>query len=225
MEKGSGLNLIEYARHFWINTKDMMPVQYSEKIAMVMNKDTMIQYDLVTVDRYELNMPFEEDKVSLSVVPAYIKLKEYTPYVRPEPLPIDTIAPLWSFPSLTEDTVRLEGLKGKLVLLDFFYKSCYPCMQALPALQSLHEKYKDQGLVVIGLDPYDDNEDNLPDFLAKRDVDYTVLYASREIAKTYRVSGYPTMFLIDKQGKIIHIQEGYGEGTEARLEEIILNQL
>lgn len=225
MEKGSGLNLIEYARHFWINTKDMMPVQYSEKIAMVMNKDTMIQYDLVTVDRYELNMPFEEDKVSLSVVPAYIKLKEYTPYVRPEPLPIDTIAPLWSFPSLTEDTVRLEGLKGKLVLLDFFYKSCYPCMQALPALQSLHEKYKDQGLVVIGLDPYDDKEDNLPDFLAKRDVDYTVLYASRDIAKTYRVNGYPTMFLIDKEGKIIHIQEGYGEGTEARLEEIILNNL
>ena len=80
-------------------------------------------------------------------------------------------------------------------------------------------------LVVIGLDPYDDKEDNLPDFLAKRDVDYTVLYASREIAKTYRVSGYPTMFLIDKEGKIIHIQEGYGEGTEARLEEIILNQL
>ena len=225
MSKDAQLNVIEYVRHFWINSADMVPVQYSEKFAVVMNKDTMVQYDRFTLDHYELNMPFEEDKVSLSVVPAYIKIKEYTPYTQPEPLPIDTIAPLWSFSSLTEDIVSLESLKGKLVLLDFFYKSCYPCMQALPALQSLHERYKDQGLVVIGMDPYDDKEDNLPDFLAKRDVDYTVLYASREIAKTYRVSGYPTMFLIDKEGKIIHIQEGYGEGTEARLEEIILNNL
>ena len=105
---------------------------------MLMNKDTMIQYDLFTLDRYELNMPFKEDKVSLSVVPAYVKLKEYTPYTQPEPLPIDTIAPVWSFPSLTEDTVRLEGLKGKLWLLAFFFKSCFPCMQALPDLQYLH---------------------------------------------------------------------------------------
>lgn len=225
MEEGSELNLIEYVRHFWINTMDMVPVQFSESIVLGMNKDTMVQYDLFTLDKYEINMPFDEGKVSLSVVPAYVNLKEYTPYTQPEPLPIDTIAPLWSFPSLAEDTVRLEELKGKLVLLDFFYKSCFPCMQALPALQSLHERYKDQGLVVIGMDPYDDKEDNLPDFLAKRDVDYTVLYASRDIAKAYRVNGYPTMFLIDKEGKIIHIQEGYGEGTEARLEEIILNQL
>lgn len=225
LSKEAQLEVFSYVRHFWINTEDMIPVQYSEEIAILMNKDTMVQYDLFTVNRYELNMPFEEDKVSLSVVPAYINLKEYTPYVQPEPLPIDTIAPLWSFPSLTDDTVSLEGLKGKLVLLDFFYKSCFPCMQALPALQSLHEKYKDQGLVVIGLDPYDDKADNLPDFLAKRDVDYTVLYASREIAKTYKVSGYPTMFLIDKEGKIIHIQEGFGDSVEARLEEIILNNL
>ncbi len=225
MEKGSPLKVINFVQHFWINMMDMFPVQYSQEITMLMNKDTMIQYDLFTLDRYELNMPFEDDKVSLSVVPAYVNLKEYTPYTQPEPLPIDTIAPLWSFPSLTEDTVSLEGLKGKLVLLDFFYKSCFPCMQALPALQSLHEKYKDQGLVVIGLDPYDDKEDDLLNFLAKRDVDYTVLYASRDIAKTYRVNGYPTMFLIDKEGKTIHIQEGYGEGTEARLEEIILNNL
>ena len=98
-------------------------------------------------------------------------------------------------------------------------------MQALPALQSLHEKYKDKGLVVVGLDPYDDKEDNLASFLAKRDVDYTILYASKEIAKTYRVSGYPTIFLVSKDGRVLYVQVGYGEGVEAKLEEIIARNL
>jgi peroxiredoxin len=213
--------LPDFVSHYWISTADYLPLQISQTFTMIMNKDTMVQYDLMTIDHYKLNEPFDDANISLSVVPSYIRMKDYTPYKSPEPLPIDTIAPGWSFPSLTDEEVSLESLKGKLVLVDFFYKSCFPCMQALPALQSLHEKYKDKGLAVVGLDPYDGKEDNLADFLAKRDVSYTILYASKEIAKAYRVSGYPTMFLISKDGMILYVQVGYGEGTEAKLEEII----
>lgn len=221
----SPLKVLDSEYHFWINKEDMVPVQISSTISIVMGKDTMVQYDLLTLDKYELNTPFEEKKISMEAIPPYIRLKEYTPYKTPEPLPLDTIAPAWSFPSLTDEVLSLESLKGKLVLIDFFYKSCFPCMQALPALQSLHEKYKDKGLVVVGLDPYDDKEDNLASFLAKRDVDYTILYASKDIAKTYRVSGYPTIFLISKDGRILYVQVGYGEGVEAKLEEIIARNL
>ena len=98
-------------------------------------------------------------------------------------------------------------------------------MQALPSLQALHEEYRDQGLVVVGLDPYDTKEDDLAAFMAKRDVDYTILYASKEVAKAYHVSGYPTMYLISRDGRILYVQVGYGEGTEAKLEEIIEKHL
>ena len=47
----------------------------------------------------------------------------------------------------------------------------------------------------------------------------------KEAAKDYRVSGYPTMFLIDKTGKIIFVQVGYGENVEASLDEMIRNNL
>ncbi len=225
MENGFPAEVLDLVSHFWINTVDMVPMQISQTFTMVMGKDTMVQFEMFTLGKYELNIPFDQEKVSSSVVPSYINLIAYTPYTRPEPLPLDTIAPTWSFSSLSDETVSLDGLKGKLVLLDFFYKSCFPCMEALPVLQALHEKYKDSGLVVIGLDPYDDKADNLPEFLAKRNVDYTVLYASKEIAKTYRVSGYPTMYLVDQDGRIIFVQEGYGDGVEAELEEIILKHI
>lgn len=98
-------------------------------------------------------------------------------------------------------------------------------MLALPGLQSLHEKYKNKGLKIIGIDPYDKEEDDISSFLKKRGVTYTVLLEGGETAKNYRVSGYPTLFLIDRNGKIVFIQEGYGDETDKKLEEIILKYL
>lgn len=225
MQGGMPAQMMDFISHYWIRTEDFLPIQISQTFTMIMNKDTMVQYDLMTIEASSFNDPFDDLKISVTQVPSYIRMKEYTPYKGPELLPVDTIAPGWSFPSLTDEIVSLESLKGKLVLLDFFYKSCFPCMQALPSLQALHEEYRDQGLVVIGLDPYDTKEDDLAAFMAKRDVDYTILYASREVAKAYHVSGYPTMYLISRDGRILYVQVGYGEGTEAKLEEIIEKHL
>jgi peroxiredoxin len=158
----------------------------------------------------------------MTSIPDFIVLKDYVPYKSPEPLPVDTIAPEWKLISLTDDSISLSSLKGSVVVVDFFYKSCYPCMQALPALQNLHERYADQGLKMIGIDPYDTKEDDkIDEFLAKRGVTYTVLLGGKDVAKAYRVSGYPTMYVIGKDGKIVFNQIGYGEGTEAELEEVI----
>ena len=98
-------------------------------------------------------------------------------------------------------------------------------MQALPALQALNEKYKDQGVRVIGIDPYDTVEDDMGTFLSKRGVTYTVLLEGKNAAKDYRVSGYPTMYLVDKSGKIIFVQEGYGKGVDEQLSQVIEKNL
>ena len=97
-------------------------------------------------------------------------------------------------------------------------------MLALPALQSLHEKYKDKGFKMIGIDTYDKKEEMI-DFLKKRGVTYTILLNGNETATAYHVSGYPTMYLIDKTGKIISVQVGYGKGVDDVLEEIIKKNL
>lgn len=225
IEKGVPLEVLDFVRNYWINSEDLLPVQFSETFTMVMNMDTVVQYEMFTLEHYDIKSPFDVEKISLAGVPSYIKLKEYTVYFPPKPLPLDTIAPAWTFSSISGETVSLEGLKGKLVLLDFFFKACMPCIQAMPGLQSLHEKYKEKGLVVIGLNPFDSKEDNLQAFIANQNVDYPVLYASKEIAETYRVSGYPTMYLLDQSGRVLYVEQGFGEGVEAKLEEIIVKNL
>jgi thiol-disulfide isomerase/thioredoxin len=115
--------------------------------------------------------------------------------------------------------VSLADLKGKVVLLDFFYKSCAPCCAALPVLQSLHEKYKDKGFVMIGIDPIDDPEkDEMADFLAKRGITYTILFSERELSDTYRIAGYPTLYFLNREGKIAKMDIGFKKGKEEELE-------
>ena len=212
--------------NYWINKQDYIPVQYSIAIDLVMNNDTMYQFEKNVLKKYDLNSLKNKSQLELSSIPSYIKLKDFKPYKSPELLQKDTIAPNWSLISLKDKTVSLSDYKGELVLIDFFYKSCYPCMLALPALQNLHEKYNDKGLKLIGIDPYDTKEkDDIDNFLAKRGVTYTVLLGGKDIAKEYHVSSYPTIYLIDKKGKILFSHVGYGDGTEEKLEEVIKQNL
>lgn len=215
------IKLLSGKKEFWIGVVDSLVLQYSTQYEMLMNNDTMIQYELLTIDSFRVNHLSDSDIPDLTAIPAFVNLKEYTPYEREELLGKNTIAPNWSLKSLEGNEVRLDDHKGDMVLIDFFYKSCFPCMQALPALQSLHEKFASRGLHVIGIDPYDKDADDLKKFLSKRGVTYTILLSEKDLPKEYKVSGYPTMYLIGKNGEVLYSQSGYGEGTEDKLEKII----
>jgi len=211
--------------HFWINRADMIPVQYSIAHEMVMNNDTMVQYEINKLTGYEFNNLKNDELFTLNSIPDYYKINDFVPFKRQQLLPKDTIAPDWELPTLNDELISLSSFKGKLVLIDFFYKSCYPCMQALPGLQALHTKYQNKGLIVLGIDPYDKKEDDITTFLAKRGVTYNVLLNGKAVANEYRVSSYPTLYLVDEKGKIIYIQEGYGKDAEKTLEALIEERL
>jgi len=210
--------------HFWVNKDDYIPVQFSIAYDAVMNNDTMYQYEMLRLDKYELNNLKNDDVLTLKSIPSYAKVKDYVPHKDPEPLAKNSSAPDWELYSLKDEKISLVSMRGRLVLVDFFYKSCFPCMQALPSLQTLHEKFKDRGLTVVGIDPYDTKDDMVP-FLSKRGVTYTVLVGGKDAAKDYHVVGYPTMFLIDKQGRIIDIHRGFSESLESMLEALIIKNL
>jgi peroxiredoxin len=205
-----------YAHEYWVDVQARIPVRITRLVELVMAADTMIQFESATLTTYNLTPP-DPDQLTAAAIPPDIVLKEYSPFTPPEPLPVDTIAPDFAFPALTGDTLRLRDLQGQVVLLDFFYKSCYPCMLALPGLQRLHETYGGRGLRVIGLDPYDGEDDGMQAFLEKRGVTYTILFTDRELPKAYRVSGYPTLFLVDQSGIVRHVQGGYSEAMESDL--------
>ena len=223
-EVESGLTCIRYEAVLWINKKDYLPMQYSIVYDMVEGQDTMHQYDLFKLLAFDT--VFDESRLTMESIPAEVKLKDYVPYTPPEPIVEGTSAPDWSLPTLAGDTVRLADLRGKIVLIDFFYKSCIPCCAALPALQNLHKKYKDHGFVMIGIDPYDDTKkDEMADFLAKRSITYTVLFSDRELPEAYHVSSYPTLFFINRKGKIVKVKTGFSKTMEDEIEKQLLKML
>lgn len=217
-EEVMGMRFIRYEVRLWIDKRDYMPVRYTIAYDAVQGRDTLCQFDDCLLVDFKPDV--DSANLTLQSFPTKMVLTDYTPNEPTEPLAEGTPAPDWSLPTLTGDTVRLADLRGKVVLVDFFYKSCAPCCAALPGLQNLHEKYKDKGFVMIGIDPYDDPEKAaMADFLAKRDITYTVLFSDRVLPKTYRVSVYPTLFFIDPDGKIVKAFIGFSKELEATLEE------
>ena len=224
-EVQEGIKPLKNEYYYWIDKNNMIPIAYADYFVVKMNNATMDQYEKYTLDKYEINSLINDSIFTLNSIPSFYKLKTFTPYQATPLLPAGNVAPQWSLSSLKGETINLSDFKGKVVLVDFFYKSCYPCMLALPKLISLYEKYKNKGLVVIGIDPYDKKEDDLKSFLAKRDVTYDVLLGGKDIARDYHVSGYPTVYILDKNGKILFDIAGYGAGVENILEDVILKAL
>jgi len=219
-----GMQTLRYEINLWIDKKDYLPIQYSIAYDILEQQDTMYQYEEFKL--IDFSPIVDDSKLTLESIPVEVTLKDYEPYKEPDPLPEGSPAPDWSLPTLMGDTIRLADLKGKVVLLDFFYKSCAPCCAAMPVLQGLYDKYKDKGFIMLGIDPIDDPiEDEMEDFLAKRGITYTILFAERELSSTYRISGYPTLFFLDREGKIAKVHRGYKKDMEEELEAEIVKLL
>jgi peroxiredoxin len=212
-------------RHLWIDTVSYLPVRYDHNVDIAMNNDTMHQYISVSLLTHSFDTILPENHFTINSLHKNLKLKDYSPEKEIPLLSKGEIAPDWNLKDLNGEASTLKGYEGKLVLIDFFYKSCFPCLKAIPFLQSLHEKYNARGLAVIGIDPYDKDENDLKTFLKKRGVTYKVLLSENTFPREYNVTGYPTLYIIDKTGKIIYSHAGYSEEMENALEEVILKNL
>lgn len=94
------------------------------------------------------------------------------------------------------------NLKNRVILLDFWGVWCGPCKRQIPILKNLFKEYSKQGLVVIGVHTQLKKED-IPEFISKEAVPYIVgVDYQNRTAEMYHVSGYPTMFIIDRKGLI-----------------------
>jgi cytochrome c biogenesis protein CcmG, thiol:disulfide interchange protein DsbE len=105
---------------------------------------------------------------------------------------------------------KLEQLKGKVVLIDFWATWCGPCRTSIPHLNEWQEAYGKDGLVVLGLS--DEGTDVVAPFVKKHKMNYTIgVMSDMSIADAYGISGYPQFFLIDRNGMVVFEQIGAGE--------------
>jgi cytochrome c biogenesis protein CcmG/thiol:disulfide interchange protein DsbE len=116
-------------------------------------------------------------------------------------------APDFSLVTFEGETLTLSDLRGQVVIINFWASWCPPCRDEAPYLEATWRKYRDRGVVFIGVD-YVDAEPNALAYIAEFGITYpNGPDIGQKIARSYRIEGVPETFYVDKQGQLrgVHI--------------------
>ncbi|MEZ4943354.1 MAG: TlpA disulfide reductase family protein [Saprospiraceae bacterium] len=135
--------------------------------------------------------------------------------------------PDFALTDLQGKTIALNELNDGLILLDFWYKGCFPCQLAMPKIENLHQKYAAKGLHVFGVNPFDKNNEQIKDWLKTRNVTYnTVFDPEKQLPSAVGIQGYPLLIIADVKTKaVLYVHTGFSEEMEAELEPVIVENL
>jgi len=129
---------------------------------------------------------------------------------------------------INTDPVTLGDLKGKVVLVDFWTYSCINCIRTIPYLNAWHEKYADDGLVILGVHTpefeFEKDYDNVRAAVEKFEIQYPVAQDNEKGTwKEYENRYWPRKYIIDNEGYIRY--DHIGEGAYAETEKVIQSLL
>jgi peroxiredoxin len=104
--------------------------------------------------------------------------------------------------ALDGKTYTLDGLRGKVVLLNFWATWCPPCRREMPDMEKLYQRFSSKGLVVLAVS--DEKRETVEEFLAKQNYTFPVLLdAGRTVNTAFGIEGIPNSFLFDRNGKLV----------------------
>ena len=141
---------------------------------------------------------------------AIVGLPSCVPMENAGPPKIGAPAREYAATTLAGDTVTLESLKGRVVLLNLWATWCTPCRMETPYLQSVFEEYRDQGFEIVGISmDTGDAADDVAMFVDEYQVTYTILHDPQMRGmELYQVLGLPATFLIDREGVLRWMRYG-----------------
>jgi len=131
-------------------------------------------------------------------------------------------APDFSLPSIEGTLYKLSDLYGKVVIINFWATWCNPCLEEMPALDILHKRYKDRGLVILGIS-IDRKKETVEEFISKNPVSYPVLLDQKGevFVNKYTVTGLPATYIVDREGHIVEQYIGKKDFTSQEFIELL----
>lgn len=127
----------------------------------------------------------------------------------------------FSLPSNQGDTINLADQRGKVVLINFWATWCGPCRKEMPALEALYKQYQNQGLEILAIS-VDSDPVVAETFIAKQDISFPILFdPENQVSTAYHAMAMPTTAIINQEGQVHYVHQGYKPGTEALYEEHI----
>ena len=113
----------------------------------------------------------------------------------------------FNFEDILGNKLKKANLKGKVIVINFWFTSCQPCISEMPLLNNLVAAYKDTNVVFIA--PALSSKESIERFLKKYKFDYQIVPDQEEYAARLKVENFPTHIIVDKKGIIRQVEIGY----------------
>lgn len=135
------------------------------------------------------------------------------------------IAPDFTLNDAAGNPVKLSDFRGKVVLLNFWATWCGGCQVEIPWFMEFEHKYKDSGLVVIGVSMDDDGWEAVKPYLEEKRVNYVIVIGNADLRKLYKLGSMPMTLMIDQTGRIASTHVGLVSKSDYKFEiETLLNK-
>ncbi len=135
--------------------------------------------------------------------------------------PISGPAPDFTLKSLDGTNMKLSELRGNVVLINFWASWCGPCRQEMPLLNQIHNKYAPLGFTVLGVN-VEEQVANARGFIKDYPVDFPILLdSSNQVSKLYKVIAMPTTVVVDRDGNMRFLHQGYQSGDEKEYRKMV----
>lgn len=151
----------------------------------------------------------------------YGEEKEEAPKEKPELIKAGETAPDWTLTDGDGNKVTLSSLRGNVVVLDFWGTWCVWCIVAMPKIQNIYEATKDMPVKVFGVSCREPEDADPAKFLKDKGIEYPALLNGDDAAKSYGVSGYPSLVIVGPDGKIAYSTAGYDQTMDIQIIQII----
>ena len=207
---------------------DVMQTKYNFIYKIIINKNTYFPKEIL--QKNDLNSDFI--KTSFTNIntnaqqPSELSwyystyIDEYKPAKSKEIsqlISVGSYALNWTLPLYNKnESISLYRLKGKIILLDFWFKNCGPCIESVPHLNAIYQKFKNRKFEILGINTWDSKKD-IGSFCNEHEVAYNVLMNGKDLAEKYGVNLFPTVVLIDKEGKVLYS----GGFDQSKIEKLI----
>lgn len=156
----------------------------------------------------------------LFVMIAYFGLKHEKEDSSAYKPPVAQSLPDFTFKSLNGEEIRLSSLKGKVVLVNFWATWCPPCKEEMPIFEKEYRRCKDKGFEVLAVN-MDTSEGALERFLQNNPYSFTIVRPTEKVEKELNLMGFPTSYLVDREGRIHRIKLGIYRELEKDLKELL----
>jgi peroxiredoxin len=187
-----------------------LPVSFSKNYFL--NESTKQFYIVYkTISEIERKQQVIEQKVEITNNRKKYKLQE------------GTILKELNFKDSNGNNYTLDSLKGKVIVLNFWFIGCKPCVEEIPDLNRIQEKFKDKDVVFLAVTF--DSKKKLEEFVKKKPFNFTLVPDSMKIIRQFYVNSYPTTMLIDKDRKIHLIDDLLVFDLMNKIEKMIKNYL